>query len=432
MVYNTLKDTIAVADEELKKALTCAALENLTEDVKQKLFQNGILVRDDADERAILRFQYQAAKYSSDYISVLLLPTYACNLSCHYCPNPREPVFMSPETAGRVICFLKDLVQSTHLGILLKLYGGEPLLHADCCHTVCESLSHFCQSLHVPFLAAAMTNGTLLTKERTQKVLPYLKAIHVTLDGPQSFHNSIRHYSDGRGTYTDILDCLSMAREKGMRISIRVNVTPENVDSIGELLQDLKSRKFDEYTDLDIYFGPVAPLEDCTYFKDDMSLKKLKEDTYKLVPHLRQATADSGWKGKVRDIISDLRTVEKPELCQYQKAYHYVIDPHGKFYTCPAFLGDSTYCLGSLGEKGAEFTSLYYNIHTRDTTVLECGGCEYMPVCGGGCPVRAHMRYKSVDSYYCGSIKESTASRMLLYLQHTRPDLFGGELHGSH
>lgn len=425
VVYNTLQDTVAVVDEDLRECLTTSALENLDNGVIQGLLQCGVLISDDTDEKALLRYRYQAAKYSADFISVLLLPTFACNLSCHYCPNPAQPVFMDAETTRSVISFLESLMRSANRGIILKLYGGEPLLHADCCHILCEALSTSCQRRNLPFLAAAMTNGTLLTHKKTEKVLPYLGAIHVTLDGYQQYHDSIRHYTNGKGTYTDIMDGLSLARENGTRISVRVNTTAENMDSIKELLEDLKKRKFDEYSKFEIYFGPIAPLEECTYFKDDAPSQKLKKDTFELVPHLRHIVAATGWKGKTRDIVSDLRSVSKPELCQYSKAYTFVVGPSGKFYTCPAFVGDPDYCIGTLKEGTAEFTSLYYDIHTRDPLRLDCQDCAYLPVCGGGCPVRAYMRHNTVDAYYCGSTKELIQSQMLSYVQYKRPELFG-------
>jgi uncharacterized protein len=422
VIYNTLTDSIMVADEELM--LTASSLEGIDTSSIQSLLQCGIVVSDNTDEKAILRYRYYAAKYAADFISVLLLPTYACNLSCHYCPNPAHPVFMTPETTESVILFLKSLMKSTRCGVVLKLYGGEPLLNELCCRSLCETLSSFCRERNLPFLAAAMTNGTLLAHTKTEKLLTCLGAVHVTLDGFKPYHDSIRFYTDGGGTYEDIMKGLSLAREKAMRISVRVNTTSENLDSIRELLEDLKKRKFDEYEGFEIYFGPIAPKDECKHFKDDVSSQKFKDSTFALVSQVREIVKASAWKGKTRDIISDVRSVSKPELCQYQKAHTFVIGPHGKFYTCPAFAGDPDYCIGTLKDGTAEFTSLYYDMHTRDVMQLECADCEYMPVCGGGCPAAAYSQHKTVDSYYCGTTRESTESQMLSYLQYKYPDLF--------
>jgi uncharacterized protein len=428
VVYNTLKDSTATIDEDLKECLATSTLASLSDQVRGGLLRCGIIVPDNTDEKALLHYQYQRAKYSADFISVLLLPTYQCNLSCHYCPNPGQPVFMSLETTRSTVLFLTNLLQVTNLGIIVKLYGGEPLLNEKCCLTLCEALASFCQERNLPFLAAAMTNGTLLAHEAVAPLLHSVGAIHVTFDGSQQYHDAVRHYRNGKGTYEDIMEGLSLAREKNVRISARVNITPENLYSVEDLLYDLKKRKFDEYEGFDIYFGPVIPLDECRYYEDDASSRKVKEKTYTLVPALRQIVKKAKWGGKTRDIISDLRGVPKPEQCQYSKAYNYVIDPLGKFYTCPAFVGDSNYCIGALNPDGsAEFTSLYYDIHTRDVMHLECQDCAYMPMCGGGCPVRACMRNKTVDSSYCGSIKELAESQTLLYMQYKRPDLCGKE-----
>lgn len=57
---------------------------------------------------------------------------------------------------------------------------------------------------------------------------------------------------------------------------------------------------------------------------------------------------------------------------------------------------------------------------------------DYMPICGGGSPVRACMQNNPVDSSSCGSIKELAKSQTLFYMQCVRPDLFGRELHDNH
>lgn len=424
IVYNTLTDSIIAVDEELKTRLEMSNIEGIEPEMSQALLKCGILVSDDTDEKVMLRFQYQAAKYSSEYISVLLLPTYACNLSCHYCPNPAQPVFMNPETTQSVISFLKTLMRSAKRGVILKLYGGEPLLNPDCCFTLCEQLSSFCQRHNLPFLAAAMTNGTLLAHKKTEPLLPYLGAVHVTLDGDQVHHDTVRYYSDGKGTYQDIIEGLTLAREKNIRITVRINTTVENLDSVERVIKDLKKRKFDEYTKFEVYFGPIAPLEDCKFFEDNTRSQQFTNDIFELVPHLRKIVKTSNWKGNIRDIVLDLKSASKPEQCQYGKAYHYVIGPLGNFYTCPGFCGNPEHCIGALRNGSATFTPLYYDLHTRDVMQLECQDCEYMPVCGGGCPVRASIRTGTFESIHCGSVKELTRLRTLSYIQVTRPDLF--------
>lgn len=424
IVYNTLRDSILVVDEELKTKLETSHLTSIPGETGQALLKCGIVVPDHTDEKVLLRFLYQKAKYSPDYISVLLLPTYACNLSCHYCPSPGQPVMMSTETARTVTVFLKRLMQSTRYGIILKLYGGEPLLNPECCLFLCEELSLFCQQHNLPFFAAAMTNGTLLTHNNTAPLLEYLGALHVTLDGFQPYHDTIRHYRNGEGTYHHIMEGITLARKKNIRISVRVNTTTENLDSIKLLLEDLKRRNFDEYDKFDIYFGPIAPLEECKFFKDDAASKKYGEDIFELVPRLREIVARSSWKN-IRDIVQDLRGVPKPELCQYEKSYSFVIDPLGTFYTCPGFCGQPEYCGGTLLPNGTgEFNPLYYTIHTRDPLQYECNDCAYLPVCGGGCPARSYVRTGNADTMHCGSAKEFTKERIFSYVQMIRPDLF--------
>jgi uncharacterized protein len=418
LVYNTLRDSILMVDEDLKTSLEAQNLSDIPPDMGGALRECGIIVPDSLDEKALVTFKYQRGKYSTEYVTVLLLPTYACNLSCHYCPNPGEPVFMDGETTHLVASFLTECMKSSRRGLILKLYGGEPLLNVECCTTVCRSLSSFCQTHNLPFFAAAMTNGTLLTAEKTKDVLPYLGAIHVTLDGSQVYHDAVRHYSSGRGTYQDIMEGLSLAREKSMRISVRVNTTPENICSLSDLLRDLKKYNFDEYDKFEIYFGPIAPKEECKHFKDEDSSGKFRNTIYELTPQLWKIVKDSGWKGKTRDIITDVKSVQRPVQCQYQKAYTYVIDPRGQFYTCPAFVGDPQYCVGTLSTTGAEFTALYYSLHTRDIMSMECGDCAYMPVCGGGCPAAALSHKGTVTDYYCGSIRQSTESEIRLYVNH--------------
>ncbi len=75
-----------------------------------------------------------------------------------------------------------------------------------------------------------------------------------------------------------------------------------------------------------------------------------------------------------------------------------VVDPLGRIYTCPAFVGREGFQAGDiycqeLSDRHREFMSM----EVPD----DCFRCAYMPICNGGCKHMAFTRYGDLGRTVC-------------------------------
>jgi uncharacterized protein len=92
-----------------------------------------------------------------------------------------------------------------------------------------------------------------------------------------------------------------------------------------------------------------------------------------------------------------------------------VIDPLGRIYTCPAFVGREGFQVGDiyhqdLFDKHREFMSM----ESPD----ECFECAYMPLCGGGCKHVAYIKHGDLSRTMCDQdyLQRATAEALKMHV----------------
>jgi uncharacterized protein len=63
---------------------------------------------------------------------------------------------------------------------------------------------------------SVQTNGVLLNEEWADVFSKYEIPVGISIDGPIDVHNRNRVYSDGRGSYDDVVAAVRLAREKDL------------------------------------------------------------------------------------------------------------------------------------------------------------------------------------------------------------------------
>jgi uncharacterized protein len=69
------------------------------------------------------------------------------------------------------------------------------------------------------------------------------------------------------------------------------------------------------------------------------------------------------------------------------------IDPTGKLYKCPAFVGREEFCAGTI--ESGETTEPAADLWRR------CSGCENVALCGDGCMYGAYIQYGDPNRLNC-------------------------------
>lgn len=113
--------------------------------------------------------------------------TRACNLACKFCFFSAGKAYKDEMTTGDYYRLLDDM---SAMGVgSVYLMGGEPLMRRDV-----FAIASRARSLG---MACLVTNGTLLTEARADKVLENFTFVQVSVDGLQEEHDRFR----GPGTF---------------------------------------------------------------------------------------------------------------------------------------------------------------------------------------------------------------------------------------
>lgn len=436
-VYNAVTRAVLTVDEELRECLERNTLEKIDPSLVDPLKKCGIIIEDSVNELKMYRLKHNIAKYDAERSSFLIFTTYACNLRCPYCyegpvVSPEfQKASMGPDMTSQVIQFIcNQTLQNRSQTLGIGLYGGEPLLNLDCCESVVKNVSQWCAHYGIRFYTTVTTNGTLLTESAYKRIGKYLSSVHVTLDGPQKFHDRKRIKKDGSGSYSEILDNLKLLKDTKEHLSIRINFDEENRSHMKEVLDDLEEIGLRGRPYFHVYFAQIIPQNACLSFPSDPGYRKWRRESIAYYLPLMRMAIERGWRNHMALEIGQEHSLVPANVisCDYVKRGVYSIDPFGDIYICPASGGDRRYRVGELCNGTVEWNSSYYNILTRDPSLIgPCRKCEMLPMCGGGCAIASYFKYEDYNTTFCNFNKEQIYERLKTYLRFKYPEKFDVE-----
>jgi len=155
--------------------------------------------------------------------------TRTCNLHCAHCyASSKDEIYPGELTTGQAKKVLRDL--SNYRVPVVLFSGGEPTIR----HDLAELIAYANELGNLNPLIS--TNGTLLTKEMVRRLGDAgLKRVGISMDGMEAVHDKFR---GSKGSWQLTLNGIRNSLEAGMRVSLRVTVTRQNVADL-PLLFDL-------------------------------------------------------------------------------------------------------------------------------------------------------------------------------------------------
>lgn len=434
-IYDIMSQNFACVPNDLGYAMMVRNFDNLSEESRQ--------IRDYFRQQHIF-FGNEINSFSKvkpRQIYFSFPPSHACNLACKYCfadsgKNYKGTIRkMSPATAKRVSQFLIDQFP-THQNFRLDLTsGGEPLIDKEAFkNLILEVRNVFRQNGKHLFIWMS-TNGTLLTSD----ILPFLQENQVffgiSLDGPQYYHDRMRPYQNGNGSYVDV------------------------VRNIKEMLQSSTySNRLKELWGLSVITSQAPPLTEIVQFYEKMQFQtlqmrlvrsndsslKIKESELKRIRFeidslcdlvvnqaqmgktsaLSLITNDNDYIGKLfRRLLLNLTYIQR---C-YAGEYKFSFTANGDIYPCDAFVGIEQFKLGSIDDGFYDQNSFF------PTTVnqrLECRKCWARNICGGDCYHNSFLvngNYNIPDSIFCDYTRYTieAAIATLCQINDINSDLYG-------
>lgn len=323
-----------------------------------------------------------------------------CNLRCAYCfgkEYDQDRLLMSEEIAEKSVDFMIENSKN-QMELSLSFFGGEPLLNFP----VIEHTVRYAQDtgkLHKKqFNFHITTNGTLLNSN----VLDFLQknkfSIIISLDGPKEVNDTMRPFSNGKGSYDivcrNIKEIISLG-DAFPYLTVRSTFTRKNLD-IDNLAMHLASLGC-----------PDISVEPCATENEELQIKK--EDLKELKEHydlLADRYLNEILFGKYFSFfhlrqMMDQTHRKNPRLTQCGAGQGYLaVGADGRLYPCHRFVGQNEYVMGDVfsGIKDIGIQKTFLSAHVRNKD--KCMACWARYICGGGCHAIAIMFNKDIFQPY--------------------------------
>lgn len=326
-------------------------------------------------------------------MSLYLLLSQECNLSCSYCLNgentyrkSKKPLMDEAVSFRAIEVCLSKLAPGGELEIVF--FGGEPLLNwplAKKTITYCE------ESLRAAFPNVSWryhitTNLAVLPDDFIEWVKRYKITVLCDIDGPSRLHDATRPFKGGRPSHEKIARNVRALVAEGIEVALRSTVTSHNVDSLLEVAR--------EHKDLGGSGCAFVPVNAVTSDEDILPVDLLP-DPVRFAEGLK-AVIDSGLWDRTRlfplnQYLDQIKPgVRNVVSCGVPYGTAPVVDVEGDVYPCIYLVGLSAYKIGNVIDSpdfpAESFVERMTELLHIDN-VENCRECALRYICTSGCPI---------------------------------------------
>lgn len=376
----------------------------------------------------------------------ILMPTYQCNLRCPYCFQDHmrtDPAYahllriIDQPMADRILRGMRNIEAAhgidEHTDVVrnITLFGGEPLLAES--RPIVEYLITRIREQGRAAITA-VTNATDLETYQDLLGKEGIGQLQVTLDGPPAEHDRRRIYADGTGSFERIAANITLALERGVNVSVRLNVDRDNLEQLPALMDECYRRGWAEHDRFYIYLAPVHVGNEQVDPKSTLNnwqLAKAVDALKRSHPHLKRISlVDDVLQQQVRRILAGSETGTPGFRSAFCAAHTtmYVIDAFADIYACWERTGDPKMRIGHIDEDGKVLMNRAILERWRGRSVASnpvCRKCRYAMSCGGGCAVLAEEAHGNPYSNHCDGFAKRFRARVAdAYLDHLRGERY--------
>jgi uncharacterized protein len=397
----------APSDATLERLIARGYLTKLTADSEEALFTTFV-------ENMHKRTMAAAPQY-------IFMPTYDCNLRCPYCFQDKMRTdaslhhlitTMTPEVIDRIFRGIRKIESMLHNAVDVRkrkigFFGGEPLLSSS--RPAVKYIIESAQRLGGASFWA-VTNGTELAAYEDLLSPELLSFLQITLDGPPEEHDKRRIYADGSGSFHLISRNITMALEKGVAVSVRVNVDRNNLAQLPAVADVLSAYGWSSNPLFSCYTAPIHAENDRTPRSSTMDSWELDDAQSQLqqkFPQMSAVTRPSARQKHAAQSIFSHRaeqlSVLRDSFCSAHSGM-YIFDAFADIYACWERTGDASIRIGSIREDNSVWLNKANLDLWRTRTVVSnpiCRKCRYALHCGGGCAVQAFGRTGKYHMNFC-------------------------------
>lgn len=356
--------------------------ERISREERDILSPLGIIVNDQERELENVLNLIDKINKTRKILSLLIVLNLDCNLSCIYCYEGTQKgnKYINNQTVDKIITFINQEMEKGK-NISIDFYGGEPLLSYDSILYFMERLNKSAKDHKVSITYNLVTNGTLLTKEKSYTLKKLgLNSVKITLDGDEANHNKFRPYRNGLPSFKNILENIKSVSSI-LKIQLGGNYTKENYKDFPKLLDRLICEgitpdklnivKFDPVTSVNKKFSNLEFNSGCISINEPWIIEASV--------YLREEILKRGF-----NTIPLL-----PSVCVIDINDELVINYNGDVYKCPCFIEIEEFKAGNV------FTGINQDRKIYDLSIKEnkeCMECVYLPMCFGGCRYLSYLK----------------------------------------
>lgn len=379
VLYNCRTEAIAIIESELAELLSSrplADIQTFHAPFYEFLKDRGFIVPDSAVEEEEVIEDWKEVDTDKRTFSIFINPTLDCNLRCWYCFEEHVKGSLINEEVFSSISRLieRKIIDEGVENLALSLFGGEPFVAFDSVvEPLIKATDKLCADNGRRFYLSFVTNGTLVTRTKLNKLATVCTAnpisFQVTLDGNEFFHNKTKHFPNGKGSYQLILGNIRMILSYNMHVTLRLNMTEENIESYYDVLSDLAvlSPKDRELLTIDLQH----------VWQDTGNSDR---DTFLATQtKVREAFIAKGFH------VTELKHIDNSR-CYADRNNNISVNYDGSLFNCTARDFTQNNSEGMLQPDG----TLVWNDKYKKRISLKygnafCKKCRIFPLCHGGC-----------------------------------------------
>lgn len=327
----------------------------------------GFIIEDDVDELEVIKLQYHDLTHGNSY-KLMILPTYACNVSCWYCTQNHRNMQLSDDDVERVKKHIAYYLPHNDIKrFQLAWFGGEPLLSFHRVEEIASFAKTFCQEHSISYHNTITTNGTLLSRRILEKMKDLdFTFFQITVDGTKNEHDKVKVIK-GKSAYEMTLRNICLISEilPDAEICLRYNYTTDNLEPDAFIM------------DLEHY------LPESVRKRINLSIMKVWQEDEKNIDGQELETLVTS----ASDALFNVSVGQGFYPCYVDNIHFNSVFPNGRIGKCDNLDPDSAQ--GHLAETGEivwdkEIPAMQFTVF--DDHESECLSCQYLPICNGPCP----------------------------------------------
>lgn len=386
IIFNTLTQALASFDQkhvgDIEIALTSSDVSRIPKEFVEDMFEDGYLVKENQDELGAVEEAVTDRRSRRDEHSLCVMLNKVCNFDCSYCFQLHNGRILSKSGINRITNLFQNILLTARK-IELDWFGGEPLLSFAKLRELNELFFALAEEKKVPYSFSITTNGYLLNTE----VLSYLRKrrptqLTITLDGPPDVHDKSRPLKNGQGTFWVILENVKQAIASGLEITLRVNISKDNVGRVPELFDILVLQGLKNWVRVNLQ--PVVSSE--AHPCEEGCLTGYSSAHSILSIYLEQVK--KGWKSF--PLLENLRVLG---FCIGEYPNRIVTDLDCRIYCCTQMAEGEA--IGEINESGQvveNFSEMSRWVAKNPLDFPECRVCSILPICMGGCNMKRALK----------------------------------------